>query len=36
LIDQLLYGRVFLENEDGGRGRRGSHAATLTREDQRR
>jgi len=35
LIDQLLDGCVFLENEDG-RGKGGSHAATLTRDDQRR
>jgi len=35
LIDQLLYSCVLLENEDG-RGKGGSHAATLTPSDQQR
>jgi hypothetical protein len=35
LLDQLLHGCVFLENEDG-RGQGGSHAATLTRDDRQR
>jgi hypothetical protein len=35
LIDQILNGCVFLEDEDG-RGRGGIQAATLTRDDQSR
>jgi hypothetical protein len=35
LIDQLLDGCVFLEDEDG-RGKGGSHAATLNGDDEQR